>query len=123
MAQHDLTNNNNDAFQVDVKSITVHPGYICNKPKDDIAILELESTLTWSSSVVPACFPVAADHEEYSKFSGVLATVAGWGWTNEDSSKGKILAYQFFSPSLCFTTFSSHLLSKPCVHFLVILAL
>lgn len=88
MSQHDLSNKGSDAYQMAVKSITVHPGYTCNKPKDDIAILELDDSINWSDVVVPACLPVDTDHEKHSKYDDVLATVAGWGWTNEDSSKG-----------------------------------
>lgn len=89
VSQQDLTNKNSDAYQMSVKNISVHPGYICRKPKDDIAILELDSVLHWSESVLPACFPLALNHEEYRTFNDVVATVAGWGWTNEDTAKGK----------------------------------
>ncbi|XP_018567398.1 trypsin-1-like, partial [Anoplophora glabripennis] len=88
LSQHDLTNTNSDAYQMDIKTVMIHPGYICNKPKDDIAMLELEKELQWSDSVIPACLPVAANHDRYSKFDNILATVAGWGWTNEKNSKG-----------------------------------
>nr|XP_023013489.1 trypsin-1 [Leptinotarsa decemlineata] len=85
MSQHDLTHKNTDAYQMDVKTITIHPGYICTRPKDDIALLELQNTIHWSESVLPACLPVAASQRDSEN---ILATVAGWGWTNEDSSKG-----------------------------------
>lgn len=88
VSQHDLSNKESDAYQISVKSVTVHPGYTCNKPKDDIAILELDDTINWSASILPACLPDSTDHEKHSKYDDVLATVAGWGWTNEDSSKG-----------------------------------
>lgn len=88
MSQHDLTIKDGDAFQMAVKTITVHPGYICRKPKDDIAILELDSKLQWSETVLPACLPIGSDHEGYTKFNNVKATVAGWGWLNEDTAKG-----------------------------------
>ncbi|KAJ8943777.1 hypothetical protein NQ314_009656 [Rhamnusium bicolor] len=93
ISQHDLSQKNSNAYQVEIKAISIHPGYICNKPRDDIAILELEKSLqfglrkTWKS-VLPACLPFAANHDKHSKFDNILATVAGWGWTNEDSSKG-----------------------------------
>ncbi|KAJ8946976.1 hypothetical protein NQ318_015914 [Aromia moschata] len=87
MSQHDLTQKNADAYQMSIKDVRVHPGYTCNKPKDDIAILELDNELKWSETVLPACLPVAASHGQYSKFDNVLATVAGWGWTSEDKSK------------------------------------
>lgn len=88
ISQHDLTNKNSDAYQLAVKNIFVHPGYICRKPKDDIAILELNTKLTWSEAVLPACFPFGDQHVEYTNFNDVVATVAGWGWTNENSAKG-----------------------------------
>lgn len=87
-SQHDLTNKDSDAYQMAVKTINIHPGYVCRKPKDDIAILELESILEWSDYVLPACLPLAVTHSEYTKFNDIIATVAGWGWTNEDSAKG-----------------------------------
>ncbi|KAG5895725.1 hypothetical protein JTB14_025672 [Gonioctena quinquepunctata] len=86
MSQHDLMQKNTDAYQMDVIAITVHPGYICSKPKDDIALLELGRNIQWSESVLPACLPIASSSN--SELDNLLATVAGWGWTHEDSSKG-----------------------------------
>lgn len=88
LSQHDLTNKENGAYEMPIKSITVHPEYICNKPKDDIAILELDGNLQWSDSVSPACLPIASSDDGYQAIDDGLATVAGWGWTNEDSGKG-----------------------------------
>lgn len=87
-SQHDLTNKNSEAFQKTVKNITIHPGYHCQKIKDDIAILELESILQWSESVLPACFPFAVTHEKYTTFNDLIGIVAGWGWTHEEAGKG-----------------------------------
>ncbi|KAJ8969697.1 hypothetical protein NQ317_004130 [Molorchus minor] len=88
MSQHDLTQKDSDSYQVSVKTISVHPGYTCKKPKDDIAILELENELKWSETVKPACLPFGSNHNLHSTFDNILATVAGWGWTNENNSKG-----------------------------------
>lgn len=88
-SQHDLSNKNSEAYQGTVKKITVHPGHICGKKRDDIAILELNNVLQWSDSVLPACLPIAVNDDAYTKFNDVIGTVAGWGWTNEDSGKGK----------------------------------
>ncbi|KAJ8922188.1 hypothetical protein NQ315_004123 [Exocentrus adspersus] len=88
VSQHDLTQKESDAYQMDIKAISLHPGYICNKPKDDIAILELDQELQWSETVLPACLPVASGHHKHSKFDNILATVAGWGWMSEKNSKG-----------------------------------
>ncbi|XP_050516065.1 trypsin-1 [Diabrotica virgifera virgifera] len=85
VSQYDLTIKNTDAYQVSVKAITIHPGYVCGKPKDDIALLELENTLTWSNSALPACLPSSKSGDDYTS---LLAVVAGWGWTNEVTDKG-----------------------------------
>lgn len=74
---------------MNIKSIMIHHGYNCSKPINDIAILELEKELQWSDSVSPACLPNASTHNKYSKFDNIIATVAGWGWTNEKNSKGE----------------------------------
>ncbi|CAH1179170.1 unnamed protein product [Phaedon cochleariae] len=86
MAQHDLSHKDADAYQMAVEAITVHPGYECDRPKDDIAILEVAGTIRWSETVLPACLPLEGNEND---FANLLATVAGWGWTNEDSNKGR----------------------------------
>lgn len=50
--------------------------------------MELEKPLQWSSHVSPACLPTGFDEIGYIKYENILATVAGWGWTNENNKKG-----------------------------------
>ncbi|KAK9885755.1 hypothetical protein WA026_013626 [Henosepilachna vigintioctopunctata] len=88
LAQHDLSQKNEHAYERSIKTVTVHPNYVCNKPTNDIAILELEEKLEWSDSVSPACLPVSTGEIGDSYFENELATVAGWGWTNELTSIG-----------------------------------
>ncbi|XP_030753933.1 trypsin-1-like [Sitophilus oryzae] len=88
LSQHDLTKESSDAQVVNVKSIIVHPGYSCKKVKDDIAILELNEQVIWSQSIIPACLPAGSEQKAYSTFDNNLATVAGWGWINEERGKG-----------------------------------
>lgn len=71
-----------------IKEITVHPGYKCNKPRNDLAIIHLAEAINWSEFVSPACLPTSSEEAGYSRFENVLATVAGWGWTNEQTNKG-----------------------------------
>lgn len=71
-----------------LKSISIHPDYTCGKVKDDIAILELDNKLVWSDHVSPACLVASSDEDDYKPIDNLPAVVAGWGWTNEDSSKG-----------------------------------
>lgn len=56
----------------------------CNKKINDVALLKTARQLKWSSDLRPACLPQALA----SDFSGIRATVAGWGFTHEDRAKG-----------------------------------
>lgn len=89
LGQHDLTQTTGRAYEMSITSISIHPGYKCSKPRNDIAIIHLEEHIGWSEFVTPACLPTSSDQTGYRKFDNVLATVAGWGWTNEQSGKGK----------------------------------
>ncbi|KAL3284554.1 hypothetical protein HHI36_018711 [Cryptolaemus montrouzieri] len=88
LAQHDLSKTSEESYERSIKTVTVHPDYVCNKASNDIAILELGEKLVWSESVSPVCLPVAVGENGYIGIDDSLATVAGWGWTNELSSKG-----------------------------------
>ncbi|XP_017781229.1 PREDICTED: trypsin-1-like [Nicrophorus vespilloides] len=87
LGQYDLRKES-DAYEMTVSTITAHPEYKCNKVKSDIAILKLDQPISWTSKVLPACLPLGSDDLAYRKYENILATVAGWGWTNENSSKG-----------------------------------
>lgn len=50
--------------------------------------MELDKPLQWSKHVLPACLPTSFDEIGYIKYENILATVAGWGWTNENNKKG-----------------------------------
>ncbi|XP_019759056.1 trypsin-1 [Dendroctonus ponderosae] len=88
ISQHDLNKDDSEKFETTLKSVIVHPGYLCNKVKNDIAILELETAIRWTESVTPACLPAENEEKSYSGFHNILATVAGWGWTSEERGKG-----------------------------------
>lgn len=63
----------------DVKAAIVHPTYVAKPTKDDIALINIDGNFKWSEYVRPVCLPNSVE----SSFSGRLATVAGWGWTDE----------------------------------------
>lgn len=86
-----MTNKSDIAYEIGIKLITIHPKYSCKKASNDIAILELDNEIQWSESVSPACLPVSYGENGYQHFENTLATVAGWGWTNENSKNGKSL--------------------------------
>lgn len=89
LGQHDLTQSSGKAYEMSITDIIVHPEYKCSKPKNDLAIIHLEKPIGWSEFVTPACLPTSIGESGYNRFDNVLATVAGWGWTNELSNKGK----------------------------------
>lgn len=89
VSQHNLNKDSPNKFEALVKAIMVHPEYDCGKVKSDVAILQLDKEVQWSEFVGPACLPVTGREVGYSSFEENLATVAGWGWTNENSQKGE----------------------------------
>lgn len=88
LGQHNLSEKSKNSYEMNIKEITVHPEYKCTKPRNDIALLELNDPLEWSEFVSPVCLPIEFGKSGYQKFENVLATVAGWGWTSENSKNG-----------------------------------
>lgn len=64
-----------------VSRIVKHPSYnpALSKVVDDIALIELEQEAEWNDLVQPTCLP----NPDRESFTGMMATVAGWGFTNE----------------------------------------
>ncbi|KAK9510989.1 hypothetical protein O3M35_005651 [Rhynocoris fuscipes] len=71
-------------YNVRVANILLHPNYVCSRYKNDIALLELEGTLSWSDVVKPACLPTGIPES----FTDSKAVAAGWGWTSEITGQG-----------------------------------
>lgn len=67
-----------------LSKIIPHPEYRCSRKPNDLALLKTVRQLIWSRELRPACLP----QPQSDDFSGTLATVAGWGFTDEDRSKG-----------------------------------
>ncbi|XP_062532943.1 trypsin-1 isoform X1 [Bombyx mori] len=67
-----------------LSKIIPHPDYQCNKKSNDVALLKTARRLQWSSELRPACLPKFLSED----FSGSLATVAGWGFTDENRNEG-----------------------------------
>ncbi|XP_032518942.2 trypsin-1-like [Danaus plexippus] len=68
-----------------LSKIIPHPDYRCKKKTNDVALLKTEQQLVWTNELRPACLPRAKS----SDFTGKSATVAGWGFTNEDRGIGE----------------------------------
>jgi len=71
-----------------VEKIIMHPYYSRRTVDNDVALLRLaDKGVTLDHVVVPACLPANNDYD----FSGINATVAGWGATAEGSSVSSTL--------------------------------
>ena len=73
VGEHDLTKEDGQQ-RVEVCSIEQHQDY--SHPDHDLSILTLCSPLQMSRSVSPVCLPPFPP----SSYTGVVATVSGWGW-------------------------------------------
>lgn len=80
---HDLRSGRN--LDLMISRLVLHPSYRCNSYHDDVALLELVEPVVWSAGVLPACFP----SRDIPSLADREVTVAGWGWTDENYSKGK----------------------------------
>ena len=70
------------ADRFDVSSIGNHPAFLYSTLAYDVSILTLTTTITFSASASPVCLPAAPDGFFYPDYTGVTATVTGWGDTS-----------------------------------------
>lgn len=80
---HDLRTDGPTPLSVD--RLVLHPDYSCRAYHHDLALLLLDSSLDWTATVRPACFPGPSA----PSYADVEAQVAGWGWTDENYALGK----------------------------------
>lgn len=64
---------------VKAQKIHRHPGFSLDDLKDDIALIELESPVQFSDSILPVCIS-----KRTSLDPGKLGAVVGWGFTESD---------------------------------------
>jgi len=65
---------------VDIAEIINHPNYEPhNSHNNDYSILRLAKPVTFTKKVSPVCLPA----DQSATYTGVLATVTGWGWTGD----------------------------------------
>ncbi|XP_050087883.1 transmembrane protease serine 9 [Anopheles aquasalis] len=74
------------AYDVGIRTIVPHPGYSCGKTSNDIALLEVTERIYFTPTVRPVCLSSGADAS--ARVDGVTATVAGWGWQQENRQLG-----------------------------------
>ena len=78
VGEHDVEDNI-AADRFDVSSIGNHPDFLYSTLAYDISILTLTTRITFSSTASPVCLPTLLP---YSDYTGVTATVTGWGDTS-----------------------------------------
>lgn len=78
LGEHDI-GSENDASPIErkVRRIVVHPEFDRVRLENDIALVELDSAVTFSRNVQPICLPRANDD-----FADQSAFVSGWGRTD-----------------------------------------
>lgn len=80
MAEHSLKSGDSQKTRmISVNQIVMHPDYVSRQVAHDIALIQLDQQVEWTDFIQPACLP----NPDKESFSGVTATVAGWGWTDE----------------------------------------
>ena len=80
IGEHDVEDDI-DADRFEVSNIENHPGFQYSPLENDISILTLTTRITFSPTASPVCLP-APDGFFYPDYTGVTATVTGWGDTN-----------------------------------------
>lgn len=99
--------------EMGVEKIIVHPDYN-DKSRDkmhDIALLRLNTNVTYSKYIKPICLPVAGLNS--GLITGNKLTVAGWGATNGMHFSQTTFNFALLSPRPCaITTKNSHSLSS-----------
>ncbi|KAG6460718.1 hypothetical protein O3G_MSEX012155 [Manduca sexta] len=82
-----------DAQRSDVSEIKIPPryqGFLANF-QDDIALLILVNEFRYNEYVQAACINFSADFDEEQLEEGKFGKVVGWGLTNANSGKSRVL--------------------------------
>lgn len=85
LGEHEIGNDNDGADPIDLMVIkkTIHENYNPRNFDNDIAILTLNETVTFTEAIAPICLPSKTvsglDSISQSKFTGQQPFVAGWG--------------------------------------------
>ncbi|NWW42849.1 OVCH2 protein, partial [Pedionomus torquatus] len=86
--EHDLRIRENGEQTLPVKHAIKHPNFDSRMPMNyDIALLKLDGTFNFSSSVLPACLPDPGEKFE----AGYICTACGWGRLNENGLLPQVL--------------------------------
>ncbi|KAL7850291.1 hypothetical protein SRHO_G00196400 [Serrasalmus rhombeus] len=70
-----LSSSNPNSVSRSVSQVIVHPNYISSTNDNDIALLQLSSSVTFTNYIKPVCLAAAGS----TFFNGTLTWVTGWG--------------------------------------------
>lgn len=77
IGEQNLADSTDGDIAMDIQNIIVHNLYnLAGDIDNDFALIELQDTITFSSTVSPVCLPVIDE-----SFAGVSSTISGWGAT------------------------------------------
>lgn len=86
-----------------LRSIKEHELFDANTFNNDIAVLEMDVPVDFTTTVQPACLP----HSALSDYSGKTAVVAGWGKTAENEITSDVLrkvSFPVWSTEECYNS-------------------
>jgi len=83
---HDRTVPESWAVTRKVTKVIMHPSYSPTYWRNDIALMKLDSPITYSNYIVPACIP-----SESASFAGLSSIATGWGTTSAGGSVSRYL--------------------------------
>ncbi|XP_077290905.1 venom protease-like isoform X1 [Arctopsyche grandis] len=92
-----LNLNSQEGFIYEIVDKKKHPGYSSQSKRNDIALLKINSTVTYSNAILPACIHVG------NQVNASRAMAIGWGMT-ENGTKSDVLikvALDLFTNRVC----------------------
>jgi len=89
LGDHDRSSSTDAASQqIAVESVHDHKDYNDNTMDNDVSLLKLSRTITFTNSISPVCLPFNYANDE---FSGTTVTASGWGTTTQGGSVSNVL--------------------------------
>ncbi|XP_024945953.1 transmembrane protease serine 9 [Cephus cinctus] len=79
LGDHDRSIKESSTIQRRIKAVHIHENFDTYTFNNDIAVIELDSPVTFNGIIRPACLPENRDID----YSGAMAVAAGWGHTGE----------------------------------------
>ncbi|XP_053689217.1 brachyurin-like [Sabethes cyaneus] len=90
---HDRTVNeaSQQRIEFSISGIRIHEGYTPTNTRNDVAVVRLNSVITFNERVQPVRIPAAGDNRQ---FAGSIGTVSGFGrWSDSSPNTAAILRY------------------------------